>query len=134
MKVLVVDDSIVQRMILKKILEGGGHSVIEASDGHSALELLGESPDVIVCDILMPGLDGYGLLELLSLRGSAIPVVIASADIASTTQAKCIELGAFGFVQKPYRSDELRAVVVDAFKVREVPDSIAAAIESVLAH
>ncbi len=128
MKVLVVDDSVVQRMILKKILEGAGHTVIEASDGHAAFELLRESPDVIVCDILMPGLDGYGLLELLNKRSSPIPVVIASADIASTTQEKCLELGAFGFVQKPYSSDELRAVVVDALNLRREPAAIASAV------
>lgn len=119
MKILIVDDSTLQRMMLTKIFGAAGHSVLEAADGHDAIAKLRESPDVIVCDILMPGLDGFGLLEVLNAQRSPIPVVIASADFHSSVQAKCCELGAFAFVRKPYCGEELRAVVTLAHQALE---------------
>lgn len=114
MKILIVDDSTVQRMILTRILVGGGHSVSGAPDGLSAIEKLHEKPDVIVCDLLMPGLDGDGLLGVLAKRDSLIPVVIASADIHPSTRDKCRALGASAFVAKPYSDREILAAVSKA--------------------
>jgi CheY-like chemotaxis protein len=126
MKILIVDDSTVQRMILTRILSGEGHSVIAAANGLAAVERLGEAPDVIVCDILMPGLDGYGLLGLLARRESAIPVVIASADIHASTQDKCRELGAAAFVAKPYSDDDLLAALTRAVQSRSADALVSA--------
>ncbi len=114
MKILIVDDSTVQRMILTRILAGAGHSVIAASNGLSAVSMLPEAPDVIVCDILMPGLDGYGVLGVLAERESPVPVVIASADIHPSTREKCRALGAASFVAKPYSEGDMLAAVTRA--------------------
>ena len=116
MKILIVDDSTVQRMILTRILSGAGHSVIAASNGHSAVAMLPEAPDVIVCDILMPGLDGYGLLGVLAARSLSVPVVIATADIHPSTQEKCRALGAASFVAKPYSDGDMLSALEEAVK------------------
>lgn len=115
MKILVVDDSSWQRSMLRKVLGGAGCSVVDAANGNEAVAKVdAESPDVIVCDLLMPELDGFGFLGLLKERGLSIPVVIASADIQKATREKCEELGAFGFVGKPYTPDQLLKVVAAA--------------------
>lgn len=115
MKILVVDDSSWQRSMLKKVLGGAGHSVVDAANGNDALaKVEAESPEVIVCDLLMPELDGFGFLALLQERRSTVPVVIASADIQKSSQDKCRELGAFGFVGKPYAPEQLLDIVAAA--------------------
>ena len=114
MKILVVDDSTWQRTMLRKVLGGAGYAVVDAANGHEAVAKLEESPSVIVCDLLMPELDGFGLLGLLKERGVAIPVVIASADIQKSTREKCEELGAYGFIGKPYTPDQLLQLVASA--------------------
>ena len=101
-KVLVVDDSWVARLGMSKLLASLGHEVVEASDGDRALELmLGSPPAVVFLDLLMPGLDGFGVLEALGLRGSTVPVFVLSADIQETTWKKCRDLGARGCLPKP---------------------------------
>lgn len=107
MKILVVDDSSWQRTMLKRILREAGHTVVEAGNGREAIERLAELPEAIVCDLLMPVLDGFGLLAELKERGSGIPVVIASADVQRLTRERCAELGAADFLAKPYTPEQL---------------------------
>ena len=64
-KLLVVDDSHAVRIQVKRILANAGYEVITASDGVQAIELLNEHPQLIVLDVNMPGVDGYGVCELL---------------------------------------------------------------------
>lgn len=107
MKILIVDDARWQRSNLTKILKGAGHEVIEAANGLEALARLADGPHVVVCDLLMPELDGFGFLERLKERDEQVPVVIASADIQETSRARCRELGARAFVPKPYRGADI---------------------------
>jgi CheY-like chemotaxis protein len=114
MKVLIIDDARWQRKQLAKMLSAGGHQVIEAANGIEGLALLGENPDAIVCDLLMPVLDGFGFLEALRERGCLVPVIIVSADIQRTSRARCAELGACQFVPKPCSAEELLEAVSTA--------------------
>lgn len=101
-KVLIVDDSWVARLGMNKLLTSLGHEVVEAGDGTVALTmLLSDPPDLVFLDLLMPGLDGYGVLQALGERGITIPVYVLSADIQETTLKKCRELGALGLLPKP---------------------------------
>ena len=101
-KVLVVDDSWVARLGMNKLLVSLGHEVVEASDGTRGLQLILEnSPAAVFLDLLMPGLDGFGVLEALGARGSKVPIFVLSADIQDTTIARCRELGARACLPKP---------------------------------
>ncbi|MBS2019135.1 MAG: response regulator [Deltaproteobacteria bacterium] len=107
MKILIVDDARWQRQNLSKILAAAGHEVIQATNGREALEKLSESPAIIVCDLLMPELDGFGFLEELGRRPDHPPVIIASADIQRTSRERCTALGAAAFLAKPYAANDI---------------------------
>ncbi len=111
-KILVADDSWLQRQMLGDILKSQGYEVMEAVDGKDAIEKLGdEMPDCLVLDLLMPEVDGFGVLESINNNELNIPVVVFSADIQDTTRKKCFDLGAKGFVAKPLREDQLLAEI-----------------------
>jgi adenylate cyclase len=101
---LVVDDDPVVRSMLSRSLEQGGHAVATAKDGQEGLDLArAETFDVILLDVLMPGLDGYEVLEQLkkdpALRHIPVVMITGLDDIESAV--RCIELGADDYLPKP---------------------------------
>lgn len=115
MKILIIDDARWQRSQLTRVLSAAGHEVIQACDGSEGLlRLEQEGPSAVVCDLLMPTLDGFGFLTELKARGCAVPVVIASADIQRTSRERCHELGARRFVNKPYTPEEILEAIAQA--------------------
>jgi twitching motility two-component system response regulator PilH len=101
-RILVVDDSILQRSIIRKILEPIRAEVVEAENGEDALgKLDGASFDCIVTDLLMPKMGGIPLMEKLREKGNSVPIIVITADIQETTKNRCIELGAKEFINKP---------------------------------
>jgi len=112
--VLVVDDSLTVRRITKRLLEREGYRVALAKDGLDALEVLaGERPVVVLSDIEMPRMDGFDLLR--NIRGDAalarLPVVMITSRIAQKHRDIALELGANQYIGKPYREDELLALI-----------------------
>ncbi len=110
--ILVVDDDAVNRQLLTSLLEQDGHRVDTASDGRQALERLHGDPfDLALVDVLMPELDGYGVLEYMrddeSLRHVPVLMITALDDIGSAV--RCIELGADDYLVKPFDPVVLRA-------------------------
>ena len=102
-KILIIDDSALSRKTLRRILEGGGHTVIEANDGIAGIELFYiERPEVVLLDLVMTGMYGLDVLAKLRAIDPAVRVVVASADLQSTTRAMAEEAGAVGFVTKPF--------------------------------
>lgn len=102
--VLVVDDDALNRRLLGAGVRSEGHRTLEAASGEAALEVLASSPvDVVLLDILMPGLDGFGVLERMKADAalSGIPVVVVSSIEGTSDIARCIELGAEDFLPKP---------------------------------
>jgi adenylate cyclase len=102
--ILVVDDDPVSRLMLTGSLERHGHHVRAAEDGSEALDLLRvESFDVVLLDVLMPNVDGYGVLE--QLKGDPdlrhIPVVMVTSVDDVESAVRCIELGADDYLSKP---------------------------------
>ncbi len=107
-KILIVDDSGLSRRISRKILEEAGHEVVEADDGMTALErYFLEKPDLVLLDITMKGMNGLDVLKKLREMDSSARVVIATADIQSSTRALTREAGACGFVTKPLAVDQI---------------------------
>jgi adenylate cyclase len=102
--VLVVDDDPVTRSMLSRSLEQEGHQVTTSQDGRRALDLVhAERFDVILLDVLMPGLDGYQVLERLKADPKLrhIPVVMVTAVDDIESAVRCIELGADDYLSKP---------------------------------
>jgi CheY-like chemotaxis protein len=113
--ILVVDDNKLNRMLLFRMLGDLGHKVTEAGDGIEALNLLQdpETPqvDVVLLDILMPEMDGYGLLEEIKkdVRLRHIPVIMTSALDEIDSVVRCIENGATDYLTKPVQPSLLKA-------------------------
>ena len=106
---MVIDDEQIVLRLLKRILEPEGYDVIIADNGTVALELVEESmPDLIILDIMMPGLDGFQVLNLIRRR-SNVPVIMLSARREVTTKRDLLILGADDYVEKPFHTGELVA-------------------------
>jgi two-component system chemotaxis response regulator CheY len=111
-KILIIDDSALARRSTRRVLEGAGFSVIEAEDGVSALErYFVEKPDAVVLDLVMKGMYGLDVLERLRQMDPAARVVIASADIQSSSRALVEQAGAAGFLNKPFDGAQLVALL-----------------------
>jgi len=105
-KVLVVDDSSLSRRTLRRVLGSAGLSVIDAQDGITALELYFlEKPDAVFLDLTMQGMGGLDVLTKLKEMDPTVRVIIASADIQSTTRELVREFGAKAFINKPFASE-----------------------------
>jgi adenylate cyclase len=110
--ILIADDDSISRKVLRRLLEQDGHDVRAASDGHEALELFAEEAcDVVLLDILMPGLDGISVLERLkgTSAGEHVPVIMISAIDDTASVVRCIEIGADDYLTKPFNPVMLRA-------------------------
>lgn len=115
-KILVADDNAVSRELIREVLEGADHEVIEASDGREALEKLREhQPDLAVLDIQMPVLDGIAVIqELRADPGFArLPVVALTAYAMQGDREKALALGFNAYITKPINIPQFRAQVAE---------------------
>jgi CheY-like chemotaxis protein/energy-coupling factor transporter ATP-binding protein EcfA2 len=110
--VLLVEDEDPLRRVMKDLLEREGYTVAEARDGVQALdEVDRRAPDVIILDLNLPGLDGYGVLQQLRSRPATrnIPVMVLTAKGDEDNEVRVFELGADDFITKPFRARALSA-------------------------
>ena len=108
-KILIADDAAFNRMMLKDILKRAGYEVEgEAPNGKAALDVYKQlHPDLTIMDITMPEMDGLqALKEILNCDADASVIMIAAAD-ERTALVKCIEAGARGFIEKPFREADV---------------------------
>ncbi len=113
-KVLAVDDSPTIRMLLRATLTERGYDIVEAEDGIAALEVLAENvPDVVITDINMPRLDGFGLIARIREQGchSALPILVLTTESSPEKRNKAREAGATGWIVKPFNPDKLDAAI-----------------------
>ncbi len=111
-KLLVVDDSRAVRVAVSRMLSAAGYEVITANDGLEAVELLAYDPSLIVLDVNMPGLDGYGVCERIRAVGSQyarLPVVFLTSVESQALELLGREFGAY--LRKPVMEQELLSVV-----------------------
>ena len=109
-KILLIEDNNEVRENTAEILELANYSVLTAANGKLGVELAqGELPDLIVCDIMMPVLDGYGVLHLLSKnpKTASIPFIFLTAKAERTELRKGMEMGADDYITKPFDDIEL---------------------------
>jgi CheY-like chemotaxis protein len=109
-RVLVIDDEPDVLLLCRLNLQQRGHELLEASNGTTALELAREQhPEVIVLDLMLPGMNGYEVLETLKQdeRTSDIPVLVLTAKSLRADRERSHTLGASGFLTKPFLPSEL---------------------------
>jgi len=115
-KVLVIDDEAPIRLLCRVNLEAEGMSVIEAADGPSGVEKArDEGPDVILLDVMMPGLDGWRVAEALleDDRTSEIPIVFLTARAEFRDRARGLDIGGVDYVTKPFNPLHLAPLIED---------------------
>jgi two-component system chemotaxis response regulator CheY len=127
MKVLVVDDDVVSRMVLMHLIDSCGDvEILEAEDGEHGWEQLdgGLVPAIVFCDQRMPRLSGMELLARVraDARFAALPFVLVSAANDSDSLGQAGALGASGYIVKPFRADQVRAHLTPLFATAPAPD------------
>ena len=111
-KILVVDDSGMSRRTLRKILESAGHHITEAEEGIIALErYFLDKPDLVFLDLTMTGMYGIDVLNKLRELDPRARVIVASADIQSSTREMVDAGGASAFINKPFTTEKVLGVV-----------------------
>lgn len=112
-RVLIVDDEPDILLMLRMNLEAEGHETLLAGDGETALRRIGEErPDVVLLDVMMPVLDGWGVLEQLALMQDRPRVIVLSAKSTERDIHRAWELGADEYVTKPFDPDDLMETIV----------------------
>jgi len=111
-KVLMVDDDPLMQILYKKHLEEGGYEMLAAKDGSEAvITIERDAPQLIIMDIMMPGLDGLSVLRKLKKSEVTrnIPVIVTTANVGAmaATRRECENSGAAGFLPKPFSPGQL---------------------------
>jgi len=118
-KILVIEDEVLLRANTVQILAFEDFHTIEAENGLLGVQLAQEQlPDLILCDVMMPELDGYGVLVALRQNPltSAIPFIFTTAKASHADLCQGMELGADDFLSKPFSADELLAAISTQLK------------------
>ena len=111
-RILITDDSLLQRKTLSAIVQNEGHTVETATNGREALEIIqANPPDCLLLDMLMPEVDGIQVFETLKANDCRLPVIVLTADIQEWMKTRCLELGAAAFLNKPVKQDRLCAAL-----------------------
>ena len=111
-RVLIVDDEPDILLMLRVNLEADGYETVLAADGERALEKIeSDHPDIVLLDVMMPVMDGWGVLESLTKRASPPPVVILSARWGARDVERAIGLGAADYLPKPFEPAEVSRTI-----------------------
>jgi DNA-binding response OmpR family regulator len=113
-RVLVIDDEAPIRLLCRVNLEAEGMTVVEAADGPSGLEAArSDHPDLILLDVMMPGLDGWGVAEALldDEETSSIPIIFLTARAEFRDRARGLDIGGVDYITKPFNPVELAPLV-----------------------
>ena len=118
-RVLVADDEMSIRFVLRETLESAGHEVVEVASGEAALQALAAQPfDVAFFDIRMPGPSGLELLEQVRALGSDVAVVIITAQNTLENAVEAMKRGALDYLVKPFGMDAVQALVAKVLRTR----------------
>lgn len=120
-KILVVDDELNMRLVLKTLLKKEGYDVLTASDGLEALKVLKNGDiKVVVTDMKMPKLDGMGLLDRILQDYPSIPVILITAHGTVATAVDALKKGAFDYITKPFEQEDLKNVIRKAIRTQRL--------------
>jgi putative two-component system response regulator len=124
--ILIVDDEELNRELLGAVIETLGHSSLFACDGAEALKSLSPHLDLLLVDGMMPGMDGFTLVEKIrqSPEYALVPIIMVTALSGRADRLRAIEAGANDFISKPVDSVELRARIGSLLKMKEAQDAL----------
>jgi DNA-binding response OmpR family regulator len=115
-KILITDDSSVNRNYLSSILVENNFEVIEASSGHEALDIVVNTPlDAMILDLMMPGVGGLDILKMIRAKGYKFPIIIFTSDYKEETKKSCLDAGANEVLYKPTKPHHLLSLIYDLF-------------------
>ncbi|KTT68846.1 response regulator [Sphingomonas endophytica] len=115
--IMTVDDSPSMRMLLRAALTDLGYNVVEAEDGVHALETLAtfdeeDEPDLLITDINMPRMDGFGLIENVRADGRrTLPILVLTTESSDEKKQRARQAGATGWIVKPFHPEKLAAAI-----------------------
>jgi DNA-binding response OmpR family regulator len=119
-RVLIAEDDPDTLVILRVNLNAAGFEPMLASDGHTALERIEtEAPDAVLLDVLLPGIDGWQVLEQLHAKGNSVPVIVCSGKDNVHDLQRARELGAVAYLVKPFDIDRLIEVTSEVVGLRQ---------------
>ncbi|MEZ5839238.1 MAG: sigma-54 dependent transcriptional regulator [Hyphomicrobiales bacterium] len=128
-RILIVDDDPIQRRLLEEAVKRFGYQAIVAEGGEPALKMLqdarGEGISLMVLDLVMPDLDGMGVLGRLKEKGINLPVIVQTAHGGIDTVVSAMRAGAFDFVVKPVSPERLQVSIANALKVNALEGEVA---------
>lgn len=113
-RILVIEDDPIQRLMICGVLVSGGHTLSESASGVLGLKLAHEeNPDLVVCDVMMPGMSGYELVAMLRQHPNlaTVPVIMLTAMTERSQVRQGMHSGADDYLTKPFRADELHQAV-----------------------
>ncbi|PWC77023.1 response regulator [Azospirillum sp. TSH64] len=117
LRVLVVDDEPPIRRFLRTSLTAQGYDIVEAEDGTKALEeVRRRSPDLLVLDLGLPGIDGLEVIRRLRGSGVTLPIIVLSSRVDEAGKVEALDLGADDYVTKPFGVEELLARIRTAMR------------------
>ncbi len=120
-RILITDDSLLQRKTLSAIVVDAGHEVDTACNGQEALDKIqANPPDCLLLDMLMPVMDGIQVLEGLESQGIQLPIIVLTADVQEWLKERCLELGVNTFLNKPVKQDLLREALENIFSTSAI--------------
>jgi len=118
-KILVADDSSTVRHLIQKFLDGEGYEIVTTSDSENVVDLIDEiNPDLVISDIMMPGMDGYTFLRHIRKEKTreSLPVIMMSTKNRETMEDLFVAYGITGYLQKPFEKEELVALIKKALE------------------
>lgn len=126
--ILIVDDDPVQRRLLEAAVRRMGHEATVADGGEAALALLEGPQDkpfrLVILDLMMPGIDGLQVMDAMRQSGTALPVIVQTAQGSIDTVISAMRAGAFDFVVKPVAPERLQVSINNALKVDTLKDKV----------
>ena len=124
-RILVIDDEAAIRDSLRMTLEYEGYEVLLAATGQEGLALAErESPDLVLLDVKMPGMDGLDVLERLRAMTDTLPVIVVSGHGTISTAVEATKKGAFDFIEKPFASERVLVSLRNALDSRQLRDEV----------
>ena len=126
-RILVVEDDETQRKLLVAVLQADGWATFEAGSGDAAIELLEKSSDidVVLSDLMMPGMDGRGLLAVVNQRWPEVPFIVMTAFASVDSAVELLHAGAYHYLPKPTKLPELRITVRRALEATQTKRELA---------
>lgn len=119
LKILVADDSATVRHLILKFLEGEGYEIVTTSDSANVVDLIDQiNPDLVISDIMMPGMDGYTFVRHIRKEKAreSLPIIIMSTKNKETMEDLFVSYGISGYLQKPFEKEQLVALIEKALE------------------